>query len=41
MQDAGIVRNRQKIEGAVASARAYLARDGKRSGVFQAVVGIC
>ena len=24
MQDAGIVRNRQKIEGAVASARAYL-----------------
>jgi DNA-3-methyladenine glycosylase I len=25
MQDAGIVRNRQKIEGAIASARAYLA----------------
>jgi DNA-3-methyladenine glycosylase I len=32
MQDAGIVRNRQKIEGAVASARAYLAAMEKGPG---------
>ena len=40
MKDAGIVRNRAKIEGAVGSARA-LARDhGERAGLFRICCGI-
>ena len=40
MQDAGIVRNRAKIEGAVSSARAYLDDDGEGSGLLDAAVGL-
>ncbi|HMK79165.1 MAG TPA: DNA-3-methyladenine glycosylase I [Xanthobacteraceae bacterium] len=39
MQDAGIVRNRQKIEGAVASARAYLAAMEKGPGFSELLWG--
>ena len=40
MQDAGIVRNRLKIEGAVLSARAYLDDDGERPGLLASCYGI-
>ena len=39
MNDAGIVRNRMKIEGAVLSARAWLDGDGKGRRLFRAAVG--
>jgi DNA-3-methyladenine glycosylase I len=39
MQDAGIVRNRQKIQGAVASARAYLAAMEKGPGFSRLLWG--
>ena len=39
MQDAGIVRNRAKIEGAVLSARAWLEDHGKGPGLFRSAVG--
>ena len=39
MQDAGIVRNRAKIEGAVLSARAWIEIMEKGTGLLQAVVG--
>ena len=39
MNDAGIVRNRAKIEGAVGSARAYLEDHGERAGLRAIAVG--
>ena len=40
MQDAGIVRNRAKIEGAVALGARLARRDGKRSRLFPTAVGL-
>ena len=40
MQDAGIVRNRAKIEGAVRSARAWLEDHGEGPGLFANCCGI-
>ena len=39
MKDAGIVRNRAKIEGAISSARAWLDDHGERSGIFKLALG--